>query len=204
MFWSHHLGRGSRCLVGLGVAGLALLAAGCGGGSKPPSVANLGTTSTRTTGNNSPGSATATGNPSQLLTEWAACMRSHGDPNQADPTIDANKVIHITFPASWKGGARNACSAYMGAASKALMGGQRPQRPDPAKLMAFSACMRVNGVPDFPDPSGGGLSLNGNKPDLNPHSPTFQNAQKVCGKKTGITGPLAGGPPQPGMIMANG
>jgi hypothetical protein len=108
------------------------------------------------------------------------------------------------MPASGKGGARNACAAYLSAASTALMGGQRPQRPDPAKLMAFSACMRVSGVPDFPDPSGGGLSLNRAKPDLNPNSPTFQNAQKVCGKKTGIQGPLAGGAPQPGMIMMNG
>jgi hypothetical protein len=30
--------------------------------------------------------------------------------------------------------------------------------------------------------------------------PTFQSAQKLCGKKTGLQGPLAGGAPQPGMI----
>ena len=29
------------------------------------------------------------GNATQLVDEWAACMRSHGDPNQADPIIDA-------------------------------------------------------------------------------------------------------------------
>jgi hypothetical protein len=32
-----------------------------------------------------------------LLNEWAACMRKHGDPDQADPTIDPSKVIHITI-----------------------------------------------------------------------------------------------------------
>jgi hypothetical protein len=29
----------------------------------------------------------AKGNPTRLVDEWATCMRSHGDPNQVDPTI---------------------------------------------------------------------------------------------------------------------
>ena len=51
----------------------------------------------------SPTTTLPKGNPTQLLDEWATCMRSHGDPDQVDPTIDANKVIHITFPADANG-----------------------------------------------------------------------------------------------------
>jgi hypothetical protein len=139
-------------------------------------------------------------------------MRDHGDPNQGDPTIQANKVIHVTLPAGYdqglglgggKGG-RDPCAAYMSAASTALRGGEQVERPDPAKLLQFSECMRANGVPDFPDPTGGGLSLNRGSPGLNPDSPTFQNAQKECGRQVGLQGPLAGGAPQPGMILVTG
>jgi hypothetical protein len=86
---------------------LDLLASGYGG-SKPPAVANIATTSTpTTTAAKSTGNSPTTlpkGNAAQLLAEWAACMRSHGDPNQADPTIDANKVIEITLPAGYHQG----------------------------------------------------------------------------------------------------
>jgi hypothetical protein len=59
--------------------------------------------------------------------------------------------------------------------------------------------MRANGIPDFPDPSGGGLSIQRGG-DLDPSNPAFQRAQKLCGKQAGVTGPIGGGPPQPGMI----
>ena len=71
-------------------------AGGCGS-SASPHVASLSGSNS----NNHGGSPTTTlpkGNPTQLLDQWASCMRTHGDPNQVDPTIDANKVIHITFP----------------------------------------------------------------------------------------------------------
>jgi hypothetical protein len=161
---------------------------------------------------NNSGSTTTTlpkGNPTQLLDEWATCMRSHGDPGQVDPTIDANGVIHITFPSTGnspdvlggRGSTDNACSAYLTAASTALRGGHPLQKPDPAKLEKFSQCMRAHGIPDFPDPSGGGLSIQTHPgSDLSPQNPTFQNASKLCAKKTGVPG-LGGTPPR-GAIMA--
>ena len=53
------------------------------------------------------------------------------------------------------------------------------------QALAFSACMRQHGVPDFPDPtfsgSAGKIGFQGNgKSDLNPNSPTFQAAQQAC------------------------
>jgi hypothetical protein len=191
----------SLSLVGV-LAGLSLLAAACGG-SRSPSVASVATTTTTAKGSATKAPAPHR-NPSQLLAEWAACMRSHGDPNQPDPTIDAQKVIEVTLPAGYaKGvglGGSTPCGGYMSAASTALRGGEPVQKPDQATLLKFSECMRANGIPDFPDPSGGGgLSLRRGG-DLDPNNPAFKRAQKLCGKQTGLAGPIAGGAPQPGMI----
>jgi hypothetical protein len=190
-----------------GLAVLAATAAVIGlaacGGSGSPHVASLSNS-----GANGSGSTTTTlpkGNATQLLDEWASCMRSHGDPNQVDPTIDANKVIHITFsgngPLGIGKGANDPCQAYLTAASTALRGGKPLPKPNPAKLEKFSQCMRAHGIPDFPDPSGGGLSIQ-TQPgsDLNPHNATFQNASKLCAKKYNLPG--LGGTPQAGAIEA--
>ena len=171
---------GLAAIAALAVVGLA----GCGGSSSPH-VASLGNSSNI---NNNRASTTTTlpnGNPTQLLDQWATCMRNHGDPGQVDPTIDANGVIHITVGASANGpdvlggpsGNTSPCSAYLTAASTALRGGHPLQKPDPAKLEKFSQCMRAHGIPDFPDPTGGGLSIQVHPgSDLDPHNPTFQNA----------------------------
>jgi hypothetical protein len=180
-------------------------------------------------GNSSGGSASTTttlpkGSPTQLLDEWASCMRANGDPTQADPTIDANKVIHITFspssadrpaagggsggggltsggPAGKGGLGSGPCDVYLTAASTALRGGKPPEKPDPARLEKFSQCMRANGIADFPDASGGGLELHSEPgSDLNPNNPTFKSASKTCAKKVGLPG--LGGTPQPGSIQA--
>lgn len=183
------------------------------GSSGSPHVASLGNSSANQ-GNNGTGSTTTLphGNPTQLLDEWANCMRNNGDPGQVDPTIDANGVIHITFPSAGTGpgpatfGGPNAkdnpCSGYLTAASTALRGGQPLERPDPAKMAKYSQCMRANGIPDFPDPqSGGGLQLRVQPgSDLDPNNATFKNASKLCAKRTGVPG--LGGTPQRGAIEA--
>jgi hypothetical protein len=198
----------------LGATAVAMVAsmslAACGGSSSPH-VASLGNSS----GNGSDSTTTTLpkGNPTQLLDEWASCMRSNGDPNQVDPTIDANKVIHITFPPGANGngpvsigkGSNNPCQAYLTAASTALRGGKPFQKPDPAKLEKFSQCMRANGIPDFPDPNGQGLQIQSHPgSDLNPNNPTFQNASKKCAQKAGVPGLGGGAAGQAGAIEATG
>jgi hypothetical protein len=52
-------------------------------------------------------------------------------------------------------------------------------------LVAFSACMRKHGVPNFPDPTAvrGGYSLTiGSENGIDPSSPQFKRAQEVCKK----------------------
>lgn len=45
-------------------------------------------------------------------------------------------------------------------------------------MLAFSKCMRANGVTNFPDSTGGGINLDGT--GINPRTPAFQAAQKLC------------------------
>ena len=142
-------------------------------------------------------------------------MRKHGDPNQADPTITANKLISIPWNAAVpggyngtnKGGQGNSgpgqyCRTYLAEAQTALRGGRPLIRPATAALVRFAACMRANGVPDFPDPSANGsLILPGSPGTAN--TPAFQSAAGVCTKQTGVSLPGRNGPP-PGTITLSG
>jgi hypothetical protein len=201
------------------MAGTALLTAACGGGSSSAQVASLGKSSSTVSGSSattgSSSTAQSTGNPTQLLNEWAACMRSHGDTGQTDPTITPSKVIDIPWnpatPGGYngtdKGGQGNSgpgqfCRKYLAEAQTALRGGQAAPKPDLAKLLKFSECMRAAGISDFPDPTANGLTLNVGG-DTNPGNPTYHNAAKLCASKTGAQVPGVG-PPPPGTIELNG
>jgi hypothetical protein len=54
-------------------------------------------------------------------------------------------------------------------------------RSDPPALK-FADCMRANGVPSFPDPSGGGGGVNLAGAGINPQSPAFKAARKACAR----------------------
>jgi hypothetical protein len=221
-------------LVAAAALASGILVAGCGGSSNSPGVASVSSTTTSTT-SSAASTSTATTSPSstasssrssttakpskdpaQLLIEWASCMRSHGDPNQADPTVTVNKLISIPWngaaiPGGYdgtnKGGQGNLgpgqyCRTYLAAAQTALQGGRTAKRPDQAALVKLSECMRVNGVPEFPDPTANGdLVLSGGPGTVN--NPTFQNASKVCARKTGVSLPGRSSLP-PGTITLSG
>jgi hypothetical protein len=197
------------------------------GSSSTPQVASLprssntatgGTPVTSTTATHGQKSSPAKAGPTALLVQWASCMQAHGDPGQAAPTIDANKVIHLTWNVAIpggvygtnKGGQGNAgpgqyCRTYIDQAQTDLQGNQHQQPPSQVQLVKFSECMRANGIPDFPDPSNGGLTFNrAAGGDLNPSNPVFQKASTLCAKKNGVPGFAIGGAPQPGSIEFNG
>jgi hypothetical protein len=217
--WSPRAGHGNRPVSRLG--GLAVLAATAAiglaacGGSSTPHVASLGQSSgsggSTTTGNST--TALPKGNPTQLLNEWTACMRSHGDPDQANPVVDPGNAIHVTVPLQYFGtiygashnsatGAGVTCQAYLTAAAVTLNGGQPVPQPDLATVDKYAECMRANGVPDYPSPIPlpGGQAANPGNPFPNPNTPAFQKAVKVCQQKTGIVMPVLGGPTIPGEI----
>ena len=44
----------------------------------------------------------------------------------------------------------------------------------------LAACIRAHGVPNFPDPSGGGGGINLERTGINPQSPAFKSARRAC------------------------
>jgi hypothetical protein len=187
------------------LAATALALAACSGGPSSPQVASLGKSSGGGSSSGSSAAALPKGSPTRLLDEWAACIRSHGDPNQADPTIDANRDIQIfmvNVPKALENevhGSTGPCSNYLLAAEIALRGGQPAPADNPAQDVRFAECMRANGVPDWPDPSANGeTDFNGTGVD--PNSPAVQNATKLCDKKTGIPYE-APGAETPGVVV---
>lgn len=189
------------------VAAAAIALAACGGGSTTPThVASLGTS---TSNNSSSGRSTTTapkaGNPTQLMDQWAACMRSNGDPNQTDPTIDAYGVINITMSdvsdavAAEAHGSSGPCSQYELAAENALRGGKQYQPPNQAQIVQYTDCMRTHGVPNYPDPGPNGKTdFNGTGVD--PNSPFVENANKVCGKQINAPAWWIAGTGSPGDV----
>jgi hypothetical protein len=185
------------------VAGAAIGLTACSGSSSPD-VARLG----KNSGDGSVSTTTMPArSPTQLLDEWAACMRSHGDPGQVDPTVDATKVIQITLGAGYAGGVsggRGACGAYLSAAQTALGGGTPSASSSDATALKFAQCMRANGVPTYPDPTGDNQAMHASSQgDLNPASPTFQAASNLCANKTGFVSKFSTGATQPGSINLN-
>jgi hypothetical protein len=212
----------TNCPQAAGLAVLATAAAvgivACSGSaSSTPQVASLPANSSAGGGSTAAGStapagpAHRSGNATQLLDQWATCMRRHGDPGQTDPTIDSDKVIHIIIPVIHTGaaqatdqqasadahGSTGPCAGFELAAQKALRGGQpAPKGPTMAQQLSYAKCMRAHGVTKFPDPNGSGETdvLN-----LDPNGPVFRSADKVCSQRSGMV--AAGAPAPPGTVQ---
>jgi hypothetical protein len=181
----------TRILILIGLASLAVTAAGCGSTPTSSGVAQLPSATTTTTSSENGGSPTSGKSKEDTIYRYSACMRSHGVPKFPDPKASTGGGMSLAI------GPENGVdpkSPQFQAAEKAcgkLMpnGGKAPSPAQQAKALAqmlkFSACMRAHGLPDFPDPtsSGGGIQLSiGSKKGtgLNPRSPLFQAAQKAC------------------------
>ncbi len=127
---------------------------------------------------------------------WAACERANGDPDQADPTVE-HQVIYIAvsmgaLPNFDPSDASAACGEYLAAARTAVAGG-RPVAGwgDNALYVHYASCMRANGYPAFPYPSGiepdGNESTDFNGTGIDPNSPAVLNghANQMCGTRIG-------------------
>jgi hypothetical protein len=198
--------QGRSCATGILIAATALALAACSGPSSPQ-VASLGTSTT------SPGTGTSTrstpaalpaGDPTRLVDQWADCERSHGDPDQTDPTIDASAVIHITIPqdAQPTGDIHEltgTCSEYLAAAQNKLRAANPvAPPPDQAELLKYVNCMRANGVPNYPYPTGDTTNFIGSGVD--PNSPSVERVNQLCGKKLDLPPWWVDGSDTPGSI----
>jgi hypothetical protein len=188
------------------VACSAITLAACGGSNSPTVASLVRNAGPRSVGAKSVGNSSArrkgstTARPSKrdptaLVDQWATCMRGHGDPTQADPVIDSHGVINIVVPPVTGGGppvvtggpeaAEGTCSQYLAAAQRALRAAN-PVSPPPnrSELISYVNCMRTTGVPGYPYPTGEKANFNGTGVD--PNSPQFERANKVCGDKLNL------------------
>jgi hypothetical protein len=162
--------RGSRRAgFAAAMAGVALLAAACGGS---PSTSTSGLTNY------------------QKALAYSQCIRAHGVPNFPDP--NSNGQIIQSANGTRGSGDQNVSSTVMQAANKACQhllpnGGQvtPAQRQQVInQMLKYSQCMRSHGVPNFPDPStsgtGGEIALNFHGTGIDPKSPRLQAANRAC------------------------
>jgi hypothetical protein len=121
-------------------------------------------------------SPTTSLSPQEAALKFAQCMRDNGIPME-DPTFEGGGVgISI--------GGEGVDRAKVDAAMKACeqyspFGGNREGPEDPAmaeNARKFAQCMRDNGVPDFPDPDGGRIAIDGSIAE----DPDFPAAQEKC------------------------
>jgi hypothetical protein len=155
---------------------LALSAAGCReGGGSGDEVATAG-------GKTPEPSASATpsaGDDRDAVLAYSKCMRENGLPDFPDPEMDENGQSRLRLPDGYD---KSKIDAAQEVCKKYLPNGGEPPKADPARLeqlRKYSKCMRENGVPKFPDPSDGGLQINGNEVG-DPESPAFKAAEEKC------------------------
>jgi hypothetical protein len=132
------------------VAALSAIAlSACGSSSNSSTVPSLGGGSTRQSA--APGSLAA-------ARAAVACARQHGMPNAPDPVPGANG--QVTFP----GGAptptpevQSACAAQIRLAQASSATLPNVSGSDVQALLRWAACMRVHGLPRWPDPNAQGV-----------------------------------------------
>jgi hypothetical protein len=152
-------------------------------------------------GSSSPRSTNASASNRNAGLEFASCMRSHGVSNFPDPGSNGNGGIQVQ--SSQRAGSGPSLSvdgvsvnapefqSAMQACRSKLPNGGHPSAAQTARAkaqaLAMSKCMRAHGVPNFPDPTfqsgpGGaiGIRIGGPGSGIDPSSPAFQAAQKIC------------------------
>jgi hypothetical protein len=167
-----------------GVAGLALLAAGCGGGSKAPAIAQIGTTTATNPSVSSmpvvPGGSVPpdtgsnpNGGPAAV---FFACLRTHGVPNMPGPGPGQKGSPAGIDPNSprFQNAVRECVQLVPADAPPDLVA--HPVGP----LLAFAKCLRKHGVTRFPDPDSEGHFHESALARVDMYSPLFQRAQKIC------------------------
>jgi hypothetical protein len=141
---------GGGCLVFV----VALLAAGCGGGSAAPGVADLGTRATTTSFAETAGNSGSSASLQADQLRYAKCMQTHGEPDYPEPggssraTINALDKLDPNSP-KFEDAARD-CRRYLPTG-----GSSTPAERSKvlAEALQFAHCMQTHGLTTWPDPS---------------------------------------------------
>lgn len=152
-----------------GLAGIALLLAGV------LAAACSGSTASSTAGRS--------GSRQGAELAFSRCMRAHGAPSFPDPQPGggySHSAIQATggrFSPQVQAAGKH-CRQQAAAAGFTHTASQTRQHV--TQLMAFAACMRKHGLPNFPDPNANGGFTSSQSSSWDPGSPQFQAAQKAC------------------------
>jgi hypothetical protein len=160
--------------------GIAIFAAGCGGGSSGRAV---------TGPSSAPGASRA--RVFNQAVAFAQCMRTHGEPNFPEPVQEGGSVHESIKAGSGVDpnspqftGARNACRHLL--PNKGVPVPSQAQTITPAEQADYleaTACMRSHGVPAFPDPTfrSNTVSFNSSSP-IDTNTPQYERALTTCQK----------------------
>lgn len=181
-------------------AGLVLLAAGCGGAAGNH-VAQLGSTTAAT--------QTASSGQRHDPIAYSRCMRSHGVSKYPDPTsggeLPKAGLQQLGVSSSEFQSAQAACRSFYptgGSLRQQEAACGRNADCSPAVVQQWmnadrklARCMRSHGVPNFPDPTGGGPSgpyfpiSKAGISDAASHAPEFMAKLSECSRLVGDNAP---------------
>ncbi len=166
-------------MLGMGLAGLVSLAAGCG--SPGSHVAQLGTATNQST------TSTSSSTQQTGAVGFAVCMRAHGVPNFPDPPSRGSSdqspltLVQLGVTRSELAAAQRACRLPLPTPPVAR---QSPQLL--AQALRFSECMRAHGATSFPDPEqSGAIAI----PHAMENSPVYLAALHSCLQRYGAPPP---------------
>jgi hypothetical protein len=177
-----------------GLTASALLVAGCGDGSKTPTVANLGSSTGSSTASTSSsagsgGGSAGSASPDSQAVAYSACVRAHGVPNFPDPKVSTNgnevKVAIGINPSISNNphfkSAQQACRKVLPGGGPGAGSGPQISPQEQSQYLKAAACVRSHGIPSFPDPtfSGGGVHVP-KTAGINLHSPQVRAAEEAC------------------------
>ena len=163
-------------------AGLALMAAGCGG-SPGSHVAHIGTTAAQTVASSSANTPAASTEVNEALA-FARCLRSHGVSNWPDPEsngmFDKTKLTlqRLGVSSSRLSAAQTVCQHLVPAFASGMTPAQFQQMKTEA--LTFSRCIQAHGFPNYPDPGSDGREPDPAAVGIDQGSPRWQAAHKAC------------------------
>ncbi|MFB9658383.1 hypothetical protein ACFQS3_19265 [Glycomyces mayteni] len=114
---------------------------------------------------------------------YSECMRENGVPDFPDPEQNGDGGVGLSLPEGLDPEDED-FKAAEAACEDQMPGPDENATMDPEvyeALLAYSECMRENGVPGFPDPEpNGGIMMNGDELGVDPQGQEMKDAQAAC------------------------
>lgn len=183
------------------VLAVSLLVAACSSDDDDPGVATLeGESTEESTAGDDEDATTADGEEAML--SFAQCMRDNGIEDFPDPTVGEDGTLQFAPPGGEDGVlgddadelvrvAQEECGDIL-ATLPVGPGGDAADDLTVETFVAFSECMREEGIEDFPDPGPDGLPDLQALQQLDTTTPAFQAAADTCADEVGFGGGLGG------------